>query len=355
MDLKDLGISRTQRDYIENNNIHENNIARVIRENRERYIISTGDTDFEAEITGNMRFAASSREDFPAVGDWVTMIEFDPGKAIINGILPRKSLLARQATGKTGEKQLIAANVDTAFIMQSVDNNFNINRIERYLTICNSGGIEPVVLLSKTDLVNEELIEKLRSGLEKREKGLKYFLLSSLSGEGLDHITGFMQKGRTYCIMGSSGVGKSTLINRLFDREILDTNDISKSTNKGKHTTTFRELFITESGSIIIDTPGMRELGLTDDEEGIHSTFEDIEKLAVSCRFSDCTHTGEKGCAVTEAVENRIIDSRSLDNYLRMKREQEHYNSTVAERRKKDRQFGKMVKEVLKEKKGHKY
>lgn len=355
MNLNDLGLARIQIDYINEHNIPENSIARVIRENKERYVITTGDNDFEAEITGNMRFAASSREDFPAVSDWVSMIEYDPGKAIINGILPRKSLLARQATGKTGEKQVIAANVDTAFIMQSIDNNFNINRIERYLTICNSGGIEPVVLLSKTDLVSEELIENLISGLEKREKGLKYFLLSNISGKGLDLITGYMQKGRTYCVLGSSGVGKSTLINRLLDREILDTNEISKSTNKGKHTTTFRELFITESGSIIIDTPGMRELGLTDDEEGIHSTFEDIEKLAESCRFSDCTHTGEKGCAVIEAVESGNIDSRSLDNYLRMKREQEHYNSTIAERRQKDRQFGKMVKEVLKEKKGHKY
>lgn len=342
-------------DYINDHNIPENTIARVIRENKERYIITTGDTDFEAEITGNMRFAASSREDFPAVGDWVSMVEYDHGKAIINGILPRISLLARQATGKTGEKQVIAANVDTAFIMQSIDNNFNINRIERYLTICYSGGIEPVVIFSKTDLVSKELIAGIIADLEKREKDLRYLLLSNVTGDGLEQVITIMQNGKTHCIIGSSGVGKSTLINRLLEKEVLNTRGISSSTNKGKHTTTFRELFITSSGSIIIDTPGMRELGITDDEEGIHTTFEDIEKLAESCRFSDCTHTGEKGCAVIEAVENGTIDARSLDNYLRMKREQEHYNATVAERRQKDREFGKMAKEILKGKNRQKY
>lgn len=355
MNLSDLGLTKEMSDYLADNSLSDFTIARVICEYRERYIVSTGVNQYEAEITGNMRFSANSRADFPAVGDWVTVKTFDSDLAIIHGILPRKSTLERQMIGKPGEKQIISANIDVALIVQSIDNNFNVNRLERYLTICHSAGIEPVLVISKTDLSTKESINNALNELNNRHSNVKHILLSNITKEGLDQVVEFIKKGKTYCVIGSSGVGKSSLINNLLTKNILKTREISQSTNKGRHTTDHRELFILENGGIIIDTPGMRELGLTDDTEGIETTFVEIHKLSLKCKFPDCKHLTESGCAVLEALEKGVIDNKSVENYRKMIREQEHYNSTVAEKRKKDRQFGKMVKEVLREKKRYKY
>ncbi len=355
MNLFDLGLDNELSAYLENNNLTGFSAGRVTQEHRERYIVSTGNKEYEAEITGNIRFTASSRADFPAVGDWVTMITYDSDQAIIHGILPRKSLLERQTVGKFGEKQIISANVDYAFIMQSADNNFNINRLERYLTICYSSGIEPVLVISKIDLLSDEDLLKAIEELQKREKKVKYILLSNLTRKGLDQILDFIQYGKTYCVVGSSGVGKSSLINNLLKQNILKTTEISQSTNKGKHTTGHRELFVLENGGIIIDTPGMRELGIIDSPEGIETTFEDIVRLALKCRYPDCKHINEKDCAVIAALENGIINQDSLENYRKMLREQERFTTTVAEKRQKERQFGKMVKAIIEEKKKNKF
>jgi ribosome biogenesis GTPase / thiamine phosphate phosphatase len=349
MTLTDLGLTDSLTAYLKENNLTDFSTGRVTREHRERYIVSTGDNEYEAEITGNLRFSANSRADFPAVGDWVAITIYDSDQAIIHRIFPRKSVLERQAVGKFGEKQIISANIDVAFIVQSIDNNFSVNRLERYLTVCYSGNIEPVLLISKIDLVTTEQIENAVKLLGTRERKVKYFLLSNLTNQGLAQILEFLEKGKTYCVVGSSGVGKSTLINNLLKKDILKTGEISQSTNKGRHITVSRELFLLENGSIIIDNPGMKELGMTDDTIGIKATFNDIYNISQKCKFSDCQHLNETGCAVNEAINKGLIDKDSLDNFRKIRNEQQRFQSTIAEKRKKDRDFGKMLKNYKKD------
>jgi len=349
MTLTDLGLTDEITSYIINNHLSDFAIGRVTQEHRERYIVSTGENEFDAEITGNLRFSANSRADFPSVGDWVTMTIYDSDFAIIHKILPRKSVLERQSVGKFGEKQIISTNIDVAFIVQSLDNNFSINRLERYLTICYSANIEPVLVISKIDLSSEIDIQNASKKLEIRDKKVKCILLSNLTQQGLDQILEVLHKGKTYCVVGSSGVGKSTLINNLLKKNILKTGQISQSTNKGRHITTHRELFVLENGGIIIDTPGMKELGMTDSIEGIKSTFQEIFDLSLRCKFPDCKHIVENGCAVIEALNNGTIDKDSLDNFIKIQNEQRRFQTTIVEKHKKDKVFGKMVKNYKKD------
>jgi ribosome biogenesis GTPase len=277
------------------------------------------------------------------------MAIYDSNQAIIHNILPRKSVLKRQAVGKFGEIQIIATNIDTAFIIQALVNDFSINRLERYLTICYSVNIEPVLVISKIDLSTGKEIQDAIDTLEKRDKKVKYFLLSNITYNGLDQILGFIQKGKTYCVVGSSGVGKSTLINNLLKKEVLKTGQISKSTNRGKHITDHRELFVLENGGIMIDTPGMRELGVTENPDGIKSTFHEIYDISLKCKFPDCEHINEQGCAVIEALDSGEIDKDSYNNFQKIHKEQERFQTTVAEKRKKDKLFGKMIKRYHKD------
>jgi ribosome biogenesis GTPase len=322
MTLTDLGYNTKIEKNILENNLMAFTIGRVTQEHRERYIVSTGKHKYNAEITGNLRFTAGSREDFPAVGDWVAMTVFDSDLAIIHSILPRKSVLERQAVGKYGEKQVVSANIDVALIVQSIDNNFNINRLERYLTVCYSANIEPVLVISKIDLATGTDLKKAINHLEKRDRKIKRILLSNTTQQGFDKLSGLLEKGKTYCVVGSSGVGKSTLINNLLKINILKTGKISESTNKGRHISDHRELFVLENGSIIIDTPGMRELGITESDEGIKTTYQEIFELSLKCKFPDCKHINETGCAVLEALDNEIIDRESLENFRRIQREE---------------------------------
>lgn len=348
MTLKDLGFTKELKSYLGKNNMADLVIGRVTQEHRERYVVSTGEKEYDSEITGNMRFSASSRVDFPAVGDWVAITTYDTDQAIITKVLPRKSILERQAVGKFGEIQIISTNIDVAFIVQSIDNNFNINRLERYLSVCYSSNIEPVLVISKIDLSDEKEVNNVIKDLETRDKKIKYILLSNITRQGINQILDFIRKGKTYCVVGSSGVGKSTLINNLLNKDILKTGQISNYKNRGKHVSDHRELFVLENGGIIIDTPGMRELGMTDNSDGINITFQDISDLASKCKFPDCKHIDETGCAVIEALNNGIIDADAFHNFQKLKKEQQRFQISIAEKHKKDKAFGKMLKDYYK-------
>jgi ribosome biogenesis GTPase / thiamine phosphate phosphatase len=344
MTIEDLGYNETVEKLRIDNNLEDFEIGRVTAGHKERYIVKNGKGEFEAEITGNLRFTAKSREDFPAVGDWVALLNCDADFAIIHKVVPRVSILTRQAVGKFGESQIIATNIDYALLVQAVDRDFNINRLERYLTICYASKVSPVIVLTKTDLIEPQNLREIVENIKQRIKDIPIFAVSNETKDGYDAITGSLKKGKTYCLLGSSGVGKSTLINNLSGKNIMKTNAISKSTNKGRHITSHRELTVLQSGGILIDNPGMREIGIIDSAHGLETVFDKIVSLSAKCKFADCTHTSETGCAVIEAVEQGKIDSKSFENYLKMEREKEHFEHTVAEKRKKEKSFGKMVK-----------
>ena len=325
-------------------------IARVISEHKERYQIKNEDGDYDAEILGNLRYSAQSRLDFPAVGDWVAVSVFDEGKALIHGILNRKNILKRQMAGKSSDMQIIATNIDFAFIVEAVNRDFNINRFERYLTICYDADIVPILILNKTDLINKEELEELKKQIKNRIPHVELHTISCLNDDGLNQLKQVLQKGKTYCFLGSSGVGKSTIINYIEDDERMKTSDISEKIDRGKHTTTHRQLIILSNGGIVIDNPGMREIGLTDVEKGLNTGFSNIATLAKQCRFSDCTHQHEDGCAVLAAVENGELSQDSYLNFLKMRREKEHFEDSEAEKRRKGKAFAKMVKQVKKHK-----
>ena len=324
-------------------------MGRVISEHKERYIVKTVNGESEAEITGNLRFTAKSREDFPAVGDWVALTMHDSDFSIIHGILPRFSVISRQAVGRFGEIQIIATNIDYALLLQAADRDFNINRLERYLTVCHTSGVNPVIVLSKIDLTDRHRTAELMESIRARIKNVPVIAISNESRDGYDQLEAIIEKGKTYCLLGSSGVGKSTLLNNLSGKPLMQTGAISQSTNKGRHVTSHRELIILENGGILIDNPGMREVGITDSAGGIEITFDLIARYAQRCKFKDCTHTYEKGCSVVEAVGKGEIDEASYDNYLKMEKERAYFESTVAERRKKDKEFGKMLKNYKKD------
>ncbi len=344
MTLEDFGYNDTFEKIRTEKNLEGFEIGRVIAEHKERYIVKSGKGEFEAEITGNLRFSAKSREDFPAVGDWVALINNDSDFAIIHSIFPRLSILSRQAVGKFGEKQIIAANIDFALLVQAVDRDFNINRLERYLTICYASKVSPVIVLTKTDLIESKKLEGIIETINLRLKNVPIFAVSNETKDGYEAIRGLIKKGKTYCLLGSSGVGKSTLMNNLSGKDIMKTNSISRSTNKGRHITSHRELTVLENGGILIDNPGMREIGIIDSAGGLETAFDSIFTFSRECKFTDCTHTCEIGCAVIKAVEQGEVDRKSYENFLKMEREKKHFNLTVSEKRKKDKAFGKMVK-----------
>lgn len=329
------------------NNLAEFGIGRVISEHKERYIVITEKGETEAEITGNLRFSAKSREDFPAVGDWVALICYDE-LSIIHKILPRFSMISRQAVGQFGEIQIIASNIDFALLVQAVDRDFNINRLERYLAICYSSNVNPVIILTKTDLISEQKLSEIIGSINLRLKDIPVFAISNETQNGYDALKTIIEKGKTYCMLGSSGVGKSTLLNNLTGRNVMKTDAISQSTNKGRHITSHREMVLLDNGGILIDNPGMREVGIADSSGGLETAFDCILSFSEHCRFKDCTHTGEAGCAVLEAVERSEIDKSSYENFLKMGRERNYFETTVSEKRKRDKIFGKILKDYFK-------
>ncbi len=355
MDLEALGYNKLFEKYISDNYLENFVAGRIVEEHKERYKVRTSTGEHEAELIGNLRFTAKNREDFPAVGDWVALTIYDDNFAIIHKILPRFSIIKRQAVGQFGEVQIIAANIDYAFIIQAVDRDFNLNRLERYLTICYSSKVKPIILLSKTDLINQDRMNELLSSIQNRMDNIPVFTINNKYIDGYDALKASIEKGKTYCMLGSSGVGKSTLLNHLVGKDIMKTDSVSLSTNKGKHVTSHRELIVLENGGILIDNPGMREVGVIDVNGGLEITFRKIFDLSQHCKFKDCTHTNEIGCSVIKAIERGEIDEKSYKNYLKIEREKTHFESTIEEKRKKDKEFGKFIKGYKKDMKKNKF
>lgn len=329
-------------------------VARVITEYKGAYKIKNASGEYLAKITGKQMFDATSREDFPAVGDWVTITEADKEQAMISSILPRRTVMKRKygdknRIGEKKEKQIIAANIDVAFVIESVNRDFNINRIERYFAIAKDCGIEPAVILNKIDLISEEELKTKISEIKSRLTDASVIATSNLTSEGIAELKEYIEKGKTYCFLGSSGVGKSSLINKLLGEEIIKTEDIGARSDRGKHATTRREMYFLDQGGIVIDNPGVREVGLVDVGVGVEDTFDEIAILAENCKYANCTHVQEPGCAVLQAVEKGELDKSRYANYISLKKETEHYEMTEIEKKEKNRSFGKFLKKAKKE------
>ncbi|MBN2588812.1 MAG: ribosome small subunit-dependent GTPase A [Sedimentisphaerales bacterium] len=328
-------------------------LARVISEHRESYKVKNTDGEYLAKITGKQMFNAVTREDFPAVGDWVAITNIDEERAVIQSVLPRKTMLRKKYSSKQ-DTQIIATNVDVAFIVESLERDFNLNRFERYLVLANEGRIKPVIILNKIDLVSDEQLNLILEQTKKRFEDIDIILTSAVTDQGLGKLIEYIIKGKTYCFLGSSGVGKSSLINGLLQTNEIKTSPISDYTGRGMHSTTTREMYFLKSGGIVIDNPGTREVGMAEVTEGIENIFDEITALATGCKFADCTHTHEPKCAVRKAVEENELDMEKYQNFLKLKSENEFNDMTGQEKRKKDRKFGQSIKKKHEEVKKYK-
>ena len=353
--IEKLGFNSWFREKIEPDRLNNFQIARVICVNKNSFTVSNGENDIYAELTGKFLFNSDSSTDLPTAGDWVYIQLLDEESfAIIHEMFPRKSLLKRKTPGKNVEYQLIAANIDTAIIMQSLDNNFNLRRLERYLVMINESNITPVIFLSKSDLVSREEIDIKMNDIYKIAPDIQIEAFSNNNLTEIEKIKTQFIPARTYCLLGSSGVGKTTLLNNLLGKEFFRTQPIREKDGRGKHTTTRRELIVLENGSIVIDSPGMRELGIISMDSGLDDTFNEIAELTEQCRFKDCTHTVEKDCAVLNAVEKGLITKERYDNYIKICKESKYHELSYYEKRQKDKKFGKFMHVYMKNKKDKK-
>lgn len=294
--------------------------ARIGQEHKSNYIVLYENGELTAEISGKFRFEAESRAKYPTVGDWVVIsIPTNNERAIIHALLPRQSAFVRKEAGVLTEEQVVAANIDTIFIVCGLDGNFNLRRIERYLTLAWESGAMPVILLNKSDLCQQ--LEMRISEVESMAVSVPVHAISASNGTGFEAFEKYLIHGKTAAYLGSSGVGKSSIINRLLGEERLQIGEVSNADSRGRHTTTYRQLIILPNGGMVIDTPGMRELQVWGDEEGFKQAFDDIEELATNCRFRDCAHQSEPGCAVQAAISDGRLDAERYQSYLKLKRE----------------------------------
>lgn len=316
-------------------------IGRIISQEKGIYRTVTEQGELLSEVSGRFHFHANSPADYPAVGDFVYMERKDSsGNAVIHEVRPRKSVFVRKAAGKNWQEQVVAANIDIVFICMSFNRDFNLRRLERYLAVAWDSGAMPVIVLTKSDLCED--ISRLLSEVADIAMGVDIICTSNMEDCGFDELKSHISEGKTAAFIGSSGVGKSTLINRLLGTNILDTNGL-RNDDKGRHTTTRRQLFLLPQGGMVIDTPGMRELGLWDAEEGTSHSFADIEKLALKCRFSDCTHTKEPGCAIIEAIGNGELEEARFISYQKLKAENDYMEDTRGYLDKKNQKFKKIA------------
>jgi ribosome biogenesis GTPase len=297
--------------------------ARVVEEQRGSYRLLSEDTEYLAELAGRLRHWAGARTELPAVGDWVRAVARAPGigRAVIHEVLPRRSCISRGAAGNPTEAQVLAANVDTAFIVTSLDLDLSPRRLERYVTVARSGGVTPVILLTKADLCVDP--ETAVTEVAAATPGVAVHAMSVWLGQGLEALTPYLVPGKTCVLLGSSGAGKSTIVNHLLGAEVLRVSPVRESDGRGRHTTTHRELLRLPGGALLIDTPGLREVQLwNDDEEGaLEQAFGDIASLATACRFKDCRHQTEPGCAVKAAVAKGALESGRLASHTKLQRE----------------------------------
>lgn len=331
------------------NNLSYNQLehGRIITTHRTRYDVATSEGVLSCELTGNILYTKEPNE-YPITGDWVVFQRFGELGIIID-ILSRTNALSRKKSGTKASIQHFAANIDKVFIVQSCDANFNVRRTERFLIQVIDSGIIPILILTKADLGTD--IGKLKQSLGKIKEKAEVFVTSIYDTESIDHLRKIIHPTETFIFIGSSGVGKSSLINRLCDNAVLDTSTISTSTGKGKHTSTRREIILLESGGILLDTPGVREFGLAVDSDDTIAETLDIDRLTTQCRFHDCTHISEPDCAVLKAIASGDLDAGTYNSYMKLKREAMYFNETTYERRERERQFKRLVKQVVKEKK----
>ncbi|MFA5880471.1 MAG: ribosome small subunit-dependent GTPase A [Candidatus Margulisiibacteriota bacterium] len=293
---------------------------RIIRENRLKYLAIGDQGEFKCEVTGKFRNKAGGKGNYPAVGDWVA-VKMCPNeaKAMIHQVLPKKSAFIRKVAGTITEEQVVASNIDVVFIVCGLDLNYNLRRIERYLALAWESGAQPVVLLNKADIC--EKLDQYKSEVESIAVGVSIYTISATQNQGLEIINTYVQMGKTAVFLGSSGVGKSTIINSLLAFEQFRINDVSELGSRGRHTTTFRQLVFLPNGGMLIDTPGMREVQVWGEDVGLKQVFDDIEQLATQCKFRDCQHQNEISCAVLKAKEAGTIDQNRYNSYMKLKSE----------------------------------
>ncbi len=345
--LESLGFDATFKSHSADSINSGFTVARIIEVNKNSYLVSDGIHEIVAEISGKFMFDASDATEYPTTGDWVAVQIFDNNTfAIIHKVLPRKTVLKRKEPGKRVGFQLIAANIDYGLVVQSAaDCNYNL--LDRYFVMLHECGIKPVSVFTKIDLLSQTELEKFKNTLPQSNND--YLLISNNTSQGVEELTKRLVPGKTYCLLGQSGVGKTSILNSLLNTNEFMVNEIREKDGKGRHTTVSRQLIRLDSGSLFIDTPGIRELGNFGIESGLDQTFE-FSDLASSCRFRDCTHVHEAGCAIIEAVRNGEIEERRYQNYLKMRKESDFFEMSYLERRKKEKKFGRMVKDYQKRK-----
>jgi ribosome biogenesis GTPase len=314
-------------------------LGRVVAQYKELYKVATDESEILAEISGKLRYSSDELPDYPAVGDFVMIDRKDDahGNAVIHHILTRKSAFIRKAAGKAHDVQVVAANIDTVFICMSLNHDFSLRRLERYLSIAWDSGAVPVAVLTKSDL-SDDVPERLGE-IGKAAIGLDVVVTSGRTDDGYKAILKYVTPGKTIAFIGSSGVGKSTLINRLLGEGLIETKEIRQDDDKGRHTTTRRELYLIPTGGAVIDTPGMREIGL--ESADLSKAFVDIGELAEQCKFKNCRHENEPGCAVRKAIEDGIIDEERLQSYKKLRKEAKYegLNSRQIEKEKISEMF----------------
>lgn len=347
MDLQSLGFDDSLRAQADAVLQAGQRVARVVTVDRGGFVVLGERGEAFAQLSGRLRFTLTDAADLLSVGDWVCVEQAGATSAIIHAVLPRRTSLRRKCPGRTVDFQVIAANLDVAFIVQSCHFDFNVRRLERYLVVVREGQIEPVVVLTKRDLVTPETLDAMSAAIRQSDAAVRVLTVSNVTGEGMDGFEEILRPGKTFCLLGSSGVGKTTLINRVLGRDALATRAVS-GTGEGVHTTVRRQLHVLDGGAMLVDTPGMRELGLLGTSDGLESIFSDIGDLARGCRFPDCTHTQEPGCAVQAAVAAGDLAEERHRSYRKLKDETDFHDLSYAGKREKDRAFGRFIKSVQK-------